>query len=122
MSDGDQITCGSHGEMHATFVRRHLSEGVACGFHANPPAPDDPWPDAWCDLCEEGFKAGGGEWNEGSEKIADVRSLCSYCYEDTRERNKNVPVLALGSPARLTEDEAALDQFRYVPVGLADTR
>lgn len=106
MSD-NSIICGSHGETRATFVCRHLLEGVACGFHANPPAPDDPWPDAWCDLCEEAFQAGGGEWNEESEQSAAIRALCSYCYQDIRGRNETVPDLALGSPARLTDDEAA---------------
>ena len=59
-SEQDLTICGAHGETPATFVCRHVADGVACGFHANPPAPDNPWPDAWCDLCEEAFQRGGG--------------------------------------------------------------
>jgi hypothetical protein len=107
MSDGKNIVCGKHGETPPTFVCRHVFGGVACGFHANPPAPDDPWPDAWCDLCEEAFQAGGGEWNEESEKLADIKMLCTHCYADARARNHDVPRLARGAAARLTEREAA---------------
>lgn len=107
MSDGKKIVCGAHGETPPTFVCQHVFGGVACGFHANPPAPDDPSPDAWCDLCEKAFQAGGREWNEESEKLADIKMLCTYCYKDVRARNRDVPRLARGAAARLTDREAA---------------
>lgn len=101
------LICGAHGETPATFVCRHVADGVACGFHANPPAPDDPWPDAWCDLCEEAFQRGGGEWNEQNEGATDIKVLCTHCYEAARERNSKIPRLARGHAARLTEKEAS---------------
>jgi hypothetical protein len=107
MSEGKNIVCRKHGETPPTFVCRHVFEGVACGFHANPPAADDPWPDAWCDLCEEAFQAGGGEWSEENEKRPDIKMLCTHCYQDARARNQDVPRLASGAAARLTDREAA---------------
>lgn len=101
------LICGAHGETLATFVCRHVADGVACGFHANPPAPDDPWPDAWCDLCEEAFQRGGGEWNEQNEGAAEIKALCTHCYEAARERNSRVPRLARGRAATLTAKEAS---------------
>ena len=66
MSDAQKIICGAHGETPATFLCQHLSAGVACGFHVAD-APGDPWPDAWCDLCEEAVQATEGEWTDESE-------------------------------------------------------
>ncbi|NVB84031.1 MAG: hypothetical protein HOV81_36990 [Kofleriaceae bacterium] len=105
--DDDLITCDTHGETPATFVCRHVAFGVACGFHANPPAEDDPWPDAWCDLCEAAFQAAGGEWNEESESGVDLTLLCTHCYEAARARNIDVPQLARGASVALSEDEAS---------------
>jgi hypothetical protein len=107
MSERKKIVCSAHGETPPAFVCRHLFGGVACGFHANPPVPEDPTPDAWCDLCEEAFQAGGGEWNEESAKLADIKVLCTYCYDDVQARNRDVPPLARGTAARLTDREAA---------------
>jgi len=106
-SEQDLTICGAHGETPATFVCRHVADGVACGFHANPPAPDNPWPDAWCDLCEEAFQRGGGEWNEQNDQAADIKVLCTHCYAVARARNIEVPRLARGSAVRLTANEAA---------------
>lgn len=58
-----------------------------------------------CDLCEESFEAGGGEWNEQNEGAADIKALCSHCYENARDRNEDVPHLARGAAARLTASE-----------------
>ncbi|MGE0398160.1 MAG: DUF6882 domain-containing protein [Kofleriaceae bacterium] len=104
------IEC-EHGTTRATFVCTHVHRGVACGFHANPPAEDDPCPDAWCDLCERAFQAGGGEWNAESEKLADIVALCTFCYDEARVRNLHVPPLARGKavPMKKAELERLFD-------------
>jgi hypothetical protein len=107
MSGSKPVICGSHGETPATFACRHLATGVSCGFHASSQDPDDRWPDAWCDLCEEAFQAAGGEWNEVSEKHAAIRVMCTHCYEEARERNRRAPRFARGAAARLTAEEAS---------------
>lgn len=56
------------------------------GFNRNEPAPDDPYPDAWCDDCEL-IRAAHDGWNEESEKLCDIKLLCSACYERSRIRN-----------------------------------
>jgi hypothetical protein len=107
MSDKERVTCGAHGETPATFTCRHIATGLACGFHASEGEPDDPWPDAWCDLCEEAYQAAGETWNDESERVASIQLLCSRCYEAARDRNLRVPPLARGLAARLVDDEIA---------------
>ncbi len=82
---GSVVGCEAHGGRASTFVCRHLAEGRGRGFHVADEDPDDPWPDAWCDACEEASR--GGEWDEAAIAFADVRSLCSGCYEIVRARN-----------------------------------
>lgn len=89
MSDSDnQIECRTHGKTNSTFLCRHLVEGEKKGFNLgyDPENPDDLHPDAWCDECESILEA-EGEWNDKSEKFADIKLLCASCYEDIRERN-----------------------------------
>lgn len=83
----NRVDCEEHGSRHATFVCQHLVGGRALGFHlgVDPGNPDDPWPDAWCDACEE-VRRDAGEGNELSEDLAAAR-LCDSCYERTRESN-----------------------------------
>jgi hypothetical protein len=107
MSDSKRVTCGEHGETPATFACRHLTRGVACGYHASADDPGDQWPDAWCDLCEDAFQAEGGEWNDVSEKVADIKLMCTGCYDAARMRNAQPPRLARGARAQLSATEAA---------------
>lgn len=105
MSDSKLVTCGAHGDTPSTFACRHLTRGVACGYHASVDDPADKWPDAWCDLCEQAFQAAGGEWNDESEKVADIKLMCTHCYEAARARNEQPPLHARGQGARLTANE-----------------
>jgi hypothetical protein len=107
VSDSERVTCGEHGETRATFACQHLTRGVACGYHASADDPGDQWPDAWCDLCEEAFQAEGGEWNDVSETVADIKLMCTHCYEAARTRNTQPPQLARGAGAQLTATESA---------------
>ena len=89
MSDSEKkVECDIHGTADATFVCQHLVGGENLGFNLgyDPENPDELYPDAWCDECESVLEA-EGEWNDKSEEFADIKLLCSHCYEDTREKN-----------------------------------
>lgn len=107
VSDGERVTCGTHGETPATFACRHLTHGIACGYHSSADDPLDQWPDAWCDLCEEAFRAQGGQWNNVSEAVADIQLMCTGCYDAARTRNVQPPQFARGARTQLTSTEAA---------------
>jgi len=87
-ASNNKVECSTHGTTDATFVCRHLVDGQKLGFNVgyDPENPYDLCSDAWCDECEKVLDA-EGEWNDESEKFADIRLLCSSCYEDIRERN-----------------------------------
>jgi len=107
MRERESVICGAHGETAATFTCRHVASGVACGFHASAEDPDDPWPDAWCDLCAEALQAAGGEWSDVPAEQVQIQRRCARCYEAARERNRDVPLHARGAAARLTELEVS---------------
>jgi hypothetical protein len=105
VSERDLVICGVHGEAASTFTCRHVATGAGCGFHASDEDPSDPWPDAWCDLCEE--RRGEGAPREAVADQARITLLCTHCYESARELNRQVPVRARGAAVRLDEDERA---------------
>jgi len=105
MSESSRVKCGLHGETPATFACRHLSEGVACGYHADTEDPSQPWPDAWCDLCDAALQAQGGEWTATAEDAADIQVLCTHCYDAARARNRAAPPQTRGAIAQLTAQE-----------------
>ena len=105
MATDENVICGAHGETPVTVVCRHLSEGVACGFHAQRPTKKNPWPDAWCDACEDVFRK-AGKWTTRATKKADIQLLCTFCYEEARDRNRIVPKLARGKRTKLAKAEA----------------
>ncbi len=89
MSDSEnKVECGEHGSTSATFVCNHLVNGEQLGFNIgyDPEEPDDIYPDAWCDKCEEVLDS-EGEWNDKSEKFADIKVLCAGCYIGLRDKN-----------------------------------
>jgi hypothetical protein len=91
MSDDDnKVQCGVHGKSSATFICHHLSEGEKLGFNVgfDPNEPDDLYPDAWCDQCDEVLEQ-EGEWNDKSEAFADIKLVCAGCYCEIREKNWN---------------------------------
>jgi len=105
MSERDLVICGAHGETPSTFTCRHVATGAACGFHASDQDVNDPWPDAWCDLCEERRREGGPI--EAVAEQAQITLLCTRCYESARALNRDVPALARGAATRLAEAERA---------------
>ena len=117
MSDGaKKVVCKQHGETPPAFACRHLAFGVACGYHASGADPDAPWPDAWCDRCDAAYDREGG-WNEASEAEADVKLLCTHCYERSRALNRDVPApLRRGQLASDEDDWAALVRAAHAHV------
>jgi hypothetical protein len=104
VSEREKVVCGSHGSTPVTFTCRHVASGVACGFHADDSDSADPWPDAVCDACDERITAAGGPTDETTD-AADIKVICTHCYEQARDRNRNVPPHARGRRARLDDDE-----------------
>jgi len=89
MSDTNKkVECATHGSAGATFLCGHLLLGDNLGFNLgyDPDNPDDLQPDAWCDDCEKKLEE-EGEWNAKSEVFADIKLVCSQCYDEIRERN-----------------------------------
>ena len=86
----DPIQCDRHGPTPATFVCQHLARGAGLGFCTATEDPDDLWPDAWCGACEEVSNADGG-WNDENMAVADITMLCTWCYEEARDRNEVRP-------------------------------
>lgn len=91
MSDDDKkVECGVHGKSSATFICQHLSNGEKLGFNLgfDPDQPDELYPDAWCDLCDDVLEK-EGEWNDTSEAFANIKLVCAQCYCAIREKNWN---------------------------------
>ena len=87
--DGNKVECGEHGQRDATFVCQHLAEGAEnLGFNVgyDEDDPDAHYPDAWCGDCEKAWQA-EGEWNDKSEAFAQIKVVCSDCYELIRSNN-----------------------------------
>lgn len=105
MSDSSRVKCNLHGETVATLACEHVADGIACGYHASAGDPAYQWPDAWCDLCEEGLH--GGAWTSAAEDKANVQLLCTHCYDAARTRNLLAPPHTRGARAQLSDLEAA---------------
>lgn len=86
MSEKKVVECAEHGGCEEAFVCRHLLEGESQGFHMAEDPDSLLWPDAWCDQCDEALSV-EGEWNDASMAFADIKLICSACYERVRERN-----------------------------------
>lgn len=75
----DEVACGQHGRGSATYVCQHIAGGTARRWYSAEPTAEAPWPDAWCERCDEVAERCGG-WNDESEAFAGIRVLCSGCY------------------------------------------
>lgn len=82
------VQCATHGVTTATYVCKHLLSGHSKGFHCgyDDNEPDEKWPDAWCDDCQQTLEH-HGEWNESSASEADIQVVCSSCYEGLRDKH-----------------------------------
>jgi hypothetical protein len=81
--ESDEVSCSAHGKASATYVCGHLTTNPAQRWHGDYPSEKDPWPDAWCNQCNEAFLR-EGEWNEKNTDCLDLKILCSHCYEEAK--------------------------------------
>jgi hypothetical protein len=83
------VHCQTHGDRREAFVCDHLLHGTRQGFFTGDEA-GNPYPDAWCSMCDQiraTFGGGDGAWNEKSEALIKVRLVCGDCYEEIKARN-----------------------------------
>jgi hypothetical protein len=84
----ETVHCDRHGNRRKAYICHHLLDGHRQGFFTDPDdALTDPHPDAWCSKCEEIRLAHGGEWNQASEALIEVRLVCGDCYEEIKADN-----------------------------------
>ena len=83
------IESEDHGKRQAPFVCQHLvGDGARLGFNRglNPDDPDELWPWAWCDTCDEVLTAEKG-WNDRALDRADFHLVCGEQYDRARVSN-----------------------------------
>ena len=85
MAETGTVRCDLHGVQQETFVCQHIAQGMVTrtrvGFFWTIDDPDNPRPDAWCEVCEERIRATGGEWIGEAEAQAEPKLLCGACYD-----------------------------------------
>ncbi|MES2037892.1 MAG: hypothetical protein V4495_08650 [Pseudomonadota bacterium] len=81
LEESDELQCTQHGKAHTTYVCEHLIAQPVQKWHCDYPDADNPWPDAWCAICDTHYQA-EGEWNERNEDLVPIKLLCHGCYED----------------------------------------
>ncbi len=74
------ITCQTHGIAYETYVCEHLFRNPEQQWFSQEQDLENPWPDAWCGLCNSYFQQ-QGEWNEQNEKDLKIKLLCHHCYQ-----------------------------------------
>ena len=82
------VECQTHGEQEETFVCLHLARSLSTGETVGFFWSGELRGDAWCSACEDvRIREGGsaGDWNERSEKFANIKLLCGVCYDRLRE-------------------------------------
>lgn len=85
LNKDSKVDCGEHGLVSPAFVCRHLVNWTGTGFNVpdDPPDPDLPFKNAWCDECDK-LLMSVGEWNDETEAFADITMICENCYEKRR--------------------------------------
>ena len=87
--DSDSIECPTHGPSPETYICEHLAQNGRQRWHCAYPTEDNPWPDAWCDLCNAEYLK-HGEWNDENNGSIKIKMLCSACYEDRRAESVDI--------------------------------
>lgn len=80
------VDCPTHGKTHATFLCSHLAENPVQPWFCCYPSKDNPWPDAWCALCDAEYQK-EGEWNERNTDKSKIQLACHHCYESGRGKS-----------------------------------
>jgi hypothetical protein len=85
MGDSDTrlfVLCGRHGKQRMAIVCNHLLTGRGLGFCETGGEA------AWCDECDRVYFEVGGDWDQ-FDKFAYLRSVCVFCFEKIRKRNRH---------------------------------
>lgn len=88
----NNIKCEYHGFARYAFVCQHLNFEHKTGFEEafetfpNMNLNDDEDLQAWCNDCEK-IRISTNGWNEESERYANIRLICEYCYFELKEFN-----------------------------------
>jgi hypothetical protein len=77
------VECETHGAGTQTFLCEHLAVQPRQKWFSDAPDESNPWPDAWCLICNEHY-AKQGEWNDHNSGIIKIHLLCHQCYEARR--------------------------------------
>ena len=81
------VNCSSHGLAYETSLCRHLVlDHEQEWFFYEGISKDNPWPDAWCSLCQAEYLKKGKWYKEIWDRF-DAIHLCDSCYEDARTRS-----------------------------------
>lgn len=82
-----RLKCGEHEEGFATYICDHLVADPAQAWFSDTPSDQNPWPDAWCERCDDIFQE-QGEWNEKNEGRLKIKLVCHRCYETMRKQQR----------------------------------
>ncbi|MBV8673007.1 MAG: hypothetical protein JOZ33_06205 [Acidobacteriaceae bacterium] len=85
------VNCATHGESFETFVCEHLAANPSQRWYSSAPSVENPWPDAWCHICNHYFEE-QGEWNDANSHHIKAELLCHNCYQTFREGATTKPV------------------------------
>jgi hypothetical protein len=83
--DRQPVACHTHGSGLQAFVCNHLLSNPSQEWFSQDPDVDNPWPDAWCSVCDAIFLQ-EGEWNERNEPKIEIQLVCHHCYEMLRSK------------------------------------
>ncbi len=99
-----QIECTTHGRKEYCIICWHLSEQSGLGFYASTAEVFAP-AQAWCEGCDVVLEEERG-WSDRAEEFADLKLLCSACYEETLRRHRFIS-WSVGSDEELLRQEGA---------------
>ncbi len=80
MTTDNPFQCTEHGKANAAYICEHLAMNPEQQWYCDYPSEDNPWPDAWCELCDTEFQK-EGEWNEKNDNFLKIKMICNHCYE-----------------------------------------
>lgn len=83
MIDREEIECSADGKGYEAYICEHLFENSMQAWHSATPTPDNRWPDAWCEKCNDVYVR-DGEWTDDNSASLGVKLICSFCYERRR--------------------------------------
>ena len=83
MGQSGQTRCDKHGNGFETFACEHLVENLRQRWFSAEPCDENPWPNAWCRVCNVHFEK-YGEWNSVNSGSLRAVLLCHECYESPR--------------------------------------